>query len=148
MANGQTPETYLGSARQAGFEGSYPGDGTHAFQFPSGLDHDSWALGGTWDVASQYITATEASDKLELRFQARDVYLVLSAPGSVTAHVTISGTATTAALATEDVSASGEFSVSSARLYHLVHLPASDQGTVTITFDGPGVQAFAFTFGS
>jgi hypothetical protein len=120
----------------------------HTLQLPSQLDLNSWALDGTWDVASQYITATQAQDKLELRFQARDVYLVLSAPGSVTAHVTIAGAATTSTGGTEDVSASGELTVSSARLYHLVHLPASEQATLTITFDSPGVQAFAFTFGS
>jgi cytochrome c biogenesis protein CcdA/thiol-disulfide isomerase/thioredoxin len=148
ISNGQTPETYLGSAREAGFQASYPGDGTHAFGLPSQLDQNSWGLEGTWDVASHYITATQASDKLELKFQARDVYLVLSAPGSVIAHVTVSGAAPPAALRTEDVSASGEFAVSSARLYHLVHLPASEQATLTITFDAPGVQAFAFTFGS
>jgi hypothetical protein len=44
IANGQTPETYLGSSREAGFQGSYPGDGTHAFQFPSKLDLNSWGL--------------------------------------------------------------------------------------------------------
>jgi cytochrome c biogenesis protein CcdA/thiol-disulfide isomerase/thioredoxin len=148
IANGQSPETYLGSARQAGFQGAYPGDGTHTFQLPSQLDLSSWGVNGTWDVASQYITATQAGDKLEFRFQARDVYLVMSAPGPVTAHVTVGGVAATPALGTEDVSASGELTVSSARLYHLVHLPASAQGTVTITFDSPGVQAFAFTFGS
>jgi cytochrome c biogenesis protein CcdA/thiol-disulfide isomerase/thioredoxin len=148
IVNGQTPETYLGSARQANFQGDYPGDGTHMLGLPSQLDLNSWALDGTWDVASQYITATQAQDKLELKFQARDVYLVLSAPGSVTAHVTISGAATAPTEGTEDVSASGELTVSSARLYHLVHLSASEQATLTITFDSPGAQAFAFTFGS
>jgi cytochrome c biogenesis protein CcdA/thiol-disulfide isomerase/thioredoxin len=148
IANGQTPETYLGSARQANFQGDYPGDGTHTLKLPSQLDLNYWALDGTWDVASQYVTATQAQDKLELSFQARDVYLVLSAPGSVTAHVTISGAPTAPTGGTEDVSASGELTVSSARLYHLVHLSASEQATLTITFDSPGVQAFAFTFGS
>jgi cytochrome c biogenesis protein CcdA/thiol-disulfide isomerase/thioredoxin len=148
IANGQTPETYLGSDRQAGFQGPYPGDGTHAFQLPSQLDLNSWALGGTWNVSSEYVTAAQAGDKLELSFQARDVYLVLSAPGSVTAHVTIGGAVTAPTGGTEDVSASGDLTVSSARLYHLVHLPASEQATLTITFDAPGVQAFAFTFGS
>jgi cytochrome c biogenesis protein CcdA/thiol-disulfide isomerase/thioredoxin len=147
-ANGQTPETYLGSSREAGFQGAYPGDGTHAFQLPSQLDLNSWGLDGTWDVTSQYVTAAQAGDKLELSFKARDVYLVMSAPGSVTAHVTIGGATTPPAEGTEDVSASGEITVSSSRLYHLVHLPASEQATLTITFDAPGAQAFAFTFGS
>jgi thiol-disulfide isomerase/thioredoxin len=145
---GQTPETYLGSARQAGFQGAYPGDGTHAFRLPTQVDVNSWGLDGTWDVTSQYITATQAGDQLTLSFKARDVYLVMSAPGSVTAHVTIGGAATPPSGGTEDVSASGEITVSISRLYHLVHLPASEQATVTITFDAPGAQAFAFTFGS
>ena len=148
VSNGQTPETYLGSAREAGFQGAYPGDGTHPFQLPSQLDLNSWGLDGTWDVTSQYITAAQAGDKLELSFRARDVYLVMSAPGSVAAHVTIGGAGTPPAGGTEDVSASGEITVSGSRLYHLAHLPASEQATITITFDAPGAQAFAFTFGS
>ncbi len=147
IANDQTPETYLGSARHAGFQGTYPGDGTHTLQLPSQLDLNSWGLNGVWDVTSQYITATQSGDKLTLSFKARDVYLVMSAPGSVTAHVTVDGAATPPA-ATEDVSSSGEITVSGSRLYHLVHLPASGQATLTITFDAPGAQAFAFTFGS
>jgi hypothetical protein len=133
--------------RGSGFAGNYPGDGTHTLQLPSQLDLNSWGLDGTWNGSSQYITAAQAGDKLEFSFQARDVYLVMSAPTAVTAHVTVGGVSTPAA-GTEDVSATGELSVSTARLYHLVHLPASAQGTVTITFDAPGVQAFAFTFGS
>ena len=97
-------------------------------------------------MAAQYITATQAGDKLEFSFQARDVYLVMSAPSSVTAHVTISGARQ---LPEPRMSRrSGELTVSSARLYHLVHLPASGQATLTITFDSAGAQAFAFTFGS
>jgi len=38
-------------------------------------------------------------------------------------------------------------SIGSARLYHLVHLPAAAQGTVTVTFSAPGVRLYAFTFG-
>ena len=49
---------------------------------------------------------------------------------------------------TEDVSSTGLLTVSTARLYHLVHLPDQEEATVTLTFDSPGVQAFAFTFGS
>jgi hypothetical protein len=94
------------------------------------------------------VPIAKAGDKLTLGFKARDVYLVMSAPGSVTAHVTIGVAATTSAAGTEDVSASGEITVSSSRLYHLVHPPSSEQATVTVTFDASGAQAFAFTVGS
>jgi cytochrome c biogenesis protein CcdA/thiol-disulfide isomerase/thioredoxin len=148
IAAGQTPETYLGSARAAGYSGSYPGDGTHDLAFPPSLSLGRWALDGTWDVASQYITTRAAGNKLELRFQARDVYLVMSAATPVTAHVTVTGAASPPTGGTEDVSTSGDLTVSNARLYHLVHLPEQEQATVTITFDAPGVQAYSFTFGS
>jgi hypothetical protein len=148
IANGQTPETYLGSSRAAGFQGSYPGDGMQTLQLPPRLDLNHWGLGGTWDVSSEYITAAQPGAMLTLSFRARDVYLVMSTAGSATAHVTLGGTTAASSAGTEDVSASGEVTVSSARLYHLVHLPESAQATVTITFDTPGVQAFAFTFGS
>jgi hypothetical protein len=74
------------------------------------------------------------------------VYLVMSAdsPVSVTVKVTGAGNVGT----TEDVAADGSMTVGPARLYHLVHLPAFGHGTVTITFNAPGVRAYAFTFGS
>jgi hypothetical protein len=65
----------------------------------------------------------------------------------VTAHVVVTG-ASTVSFQTEDVSSTGALTVSTARLYHLVHLPDQEEATVTLTFDTPGVQVFAFTFGS
>jgi hypothetical protein len=50
--------------------------------------------------------------------------------------------------ATEDVAADGSMTVGPSRLYHLVHLGGFGHGTVTITFNSPGVRAYAFTFGS
>ena len=147
IANGQTPETYLGSGRASDFAGSYPGDGAHDLTFPASLQTNEWALDGKWDISSQFVTTQAAGDKLELSFRARDVYLVMSAARPVTAHVVVTG-ASTASVQTEDVSSAGELTVSTARLYHLVHLPDQEQATITLTFDAPGVQAFAFTFGS
>jgi thiol-disulfide isomerase/thioredoxin len=147
IADGQTPETYLGSNRTSDFAGSYPGDGSHDLTFPTSLQTNEWALDGKWDISSQFVTTQAAGGKLELRFRARDVYLVMSAPSAVTARVVVTG-ASTAAVQTEDVSSSGELTVSTARLYHLVHLPDQEQATVTLAFDAAGVQVFAFTFGS
>jgi cytochrome c biogenesis protein CcdA/thiol-disulfide isomerase/thioredoxin len=148
IAGGQSPETYLGSQRVRNYAGDYPGDGSHTLTFPARLPPYGWALEGTWEVAPQSITETTSGARLELSFQARDVYLVMSAPTPVTAHVTVSGAAQPGSGGTEDVSPDGVITVSTSRLYHLVHLPTSEQATVTLTFDGPGVQAFAFTFGS
>jgi thiol-disulfide isomerase/thioredoxin len=147
IANGQTPETYLGSARASDFAGSYPGDGSHDLTLPGSLQTNEWAVDGKWDVSSQFVTTQSAADKVELRFQARDVYLVMSAATPVTAHVVVTG-ASSDSVTTEDVTSTGLLTVSTARLYHLVHLPDQEEATVTLTFDSPGVQVFAFTFGS
>ena len=77
------------------------------------------------------------------------MYLVAAAdspvPATVTVHTGKGGP--TQDVATEDVATDGTMSIGSARLYHLVHLPAAAQGTVTVTFSAPGVRLYAFTFG-
>jgi cytochrome c biogenesis protein CcdA/thiol-disulfide isomerase/thioredoxin len=148
ISAGQTPETYLGSARASGYGGIYPGNGTYDLKLPASLEPNSWALDGKWDVSAQFITTRTVGDKLEFQFQARDVYLVMSAATPVSAHVAVTGASSPPTGGTEDVSTSGDLTISSARLYHLVHLPEQEQAILTITFDAPGVQAYSFTFGS
>ena len=46
------------------------------------------------------------------------------------------------------VAADGTVVVRESRLYHLVHLPEPASATLELTFDVPGVRAYAFTFGS
>jgi cytochrome c biogenesis protein CcdA/thiol-disulfide isomerase/thioredoxin len=146
ISNAQTPETYLGTDRRSNFASDQAGDGM--YQFPETLQNDNWAISGDWTSQGQYITETKAGAKLELSFQARDVYLVMSAPTPVKATVEVSGDGIGTVSGTEDVSASGEITISSARLYHLVHLPGSQRAIVTLTFQGAGSQAYSFTFGS
>jgi len=147
FGSGQTPETYLGTERSSSFvgRGSTPA-GTGTFELPGALPNDQFGLGGTFDVQPEYITATVAGDKIELSFQARDVYLVMAADTPVL--VTVKVTGASGANGTEDVAADGSMTVDSARLYHLVHLPAAARGTVTVTFNATGARAYAFTFGS
>ena len=137
ITDGQTPETYLG--RQ-------PIQGTTQEKFPTTLDANSFALSGSYDIEPEYVQALAAGDQLELSFNARDVYLVMYSASPATVNVALSGGGT--AGATEDVAADGSMKVGPARLYHIVHLPSFGHGVVTLTFDAPGVQAYAFTFGS
>jgi cytochrome c biogenesis protein CcdA/thiol-disulfide isomerase/thioredoxin len=145
-ANGQTPETYIGTDRAASFaspEGA--ASGARKYTFPGSLPDDSFAVSGTFDFQPQYATSTAAGDRLELSFFARDVYLVLAADTPVPATVSVAGT--TGAQPTEDVAADGSMTVGAARLYHLVHLPTPARATVTITFGSAGTRCYAFTFG-
>jgi cytochrome c biogenesis protein CcdA/thiol-disulfide isomerase/thioredoxin len=147
IAGGQTPETYLGLERGQSFIGD-PQSGPHSYSLPELLPDNEFALSGSFDFQPQYVQSASAGGKLEFSFQAKDVYLVMSADTPVTANVSVSGAADGTVLPTEDVAADGSTTVSTARLYHLVHLSSSQRAVVTITFEQAGARAFAFTFGS
>ncbi|MGZ6273441.1 MAG: cytochrome c biogenesis protein DipZ [Candidatus Limnocylindrales bacterium] len=147
----QTPETYVGTARQGQFSSpESPASGSHNYTLPGSLAKDSFAVSGAWDFQDEYAQTATGGDQLELSFYARDVYLVMAADSPVAATVGVTGVASEAATiqVTEDVAADGSLTVGPARLYHLVHLSAATRGTVTITFQGNGARAYAFTFGS
>jgi cytochrome c biogenesis protein CcdA/thiol-disulfide isomerase/thioredoxin len=147
FVNNETPETYLGTARDVAFAGGGPmSQGSGQYTFPGQLSDDGFALSGTYDAQEEYITATKAGDKLELSFYARDVYLVMAADSPVTGSVSVSGGGG-AAGTTEDVSADGSITIGTPRLYHLVHLDSAARATVTIIFNAAGARAYAFTFG-
>jgi cytochrome c biogenesis protein CcdA/thiol-disulfide isomerase/thioredoxin len=150
FADTQTPETYIGTDRASSFASpERTANGQVAtYTIPSNLNDNTFAVSGPWDFEPQYAAAAAGGNRLQLNFSARDVYLVMSADKPTTVTVTVSGIGTTiVAAGTEDVAADGTMTVSEARLYHLVHLPALAHGLVTITFSAPGVRAYAFTFG-
>jgi cytochrome c biogenesis protein CcdA/thiol-disulfide isomerase/thioredoxin len=147
ITSAQTPETYLGTARADRFASpESPRSGSAAYTFPGELLNDWFAVSGTYDFEPEYAVASAAGDKLELSFEARDVYLVLAADSPVPAEVTL--TRVSGGLPTEDVAVDGSFTIGAARLYHLVHLPSAARGVLTITFKVAGARAYAFTFGS
>jgi cytochrome c biogenesis protein CcdA/thiol-disulfide isomerase/thioredoxin len=129
-----TPESYLGYDHDLpNFDGgSITPDRAAHYQFPGTLPEDFLALSGTWTVGGEAATAG-ADARLELAFQADDVYLVLGGNGTV--GVTVGGKPT------ETVAVSGI-----PRLYTLVHSAHFESATLVLTVS-PGVQAYDFTFG-
>ncbi len=124
----QSPETYLGMARRANFvEGN-------------NLKPNEWSLSGKWESKAESIRA-EKNAHLDFSFQAKDVYLVLGWSGTVT--VTVDKKLQFPWTDVKD----GKIILSGDRMYHLVHSDASFQGILGLDFS-PGVEAFAFTFGS
>ncbi|HEX5497531.1 MAG TPA: cytochrome c biogenesis protein DipZ [Mycobacteriales bacterium] len=129
----QTAETYLGYKYPQRVTGDKPThDRAAAYRFPASLTPDTFALSGTWTDRSEAATAG-AGAKLELSFQARDVYLVLGGTGTVT--VRVNGT-TTSVLHVTGVP----------RLYTLAHTATARRGLLTLDVT-PGVAAYDFTFG-
>lgn len=152
FAHIKSPETYLGYSRAERFaakEDARP-DAVATYSTPSSLPVNAWSLTGSWNIQKEYAELAHAGGSITFHFDARDANLVLGPPAGKTAvhfHLTIDGKAP-GADAGADVDANGNGTLDGDRMYQLVrqHGTVRDR-TLTITFDTPGVQAYAFTFG-
>jgi hypothetical protein len=148
----QSPETYLGYHRADRFAAneSVVHDKPITYSTSNDISLNQWGLRGTWIVRRQYAEPAKPGAAITYHFQARDVNLVLgpAVRGTpVRFHVTIDGHAP-GADAGVDVDAKGNGVVDSDRMYQLIRQHGKVGAHVfTITFDAPGVQAYAFTFG-
>jgi len=101
-------------------------------------------------MEDQAATLNEAGGQIAYRFHARDLHLVMgpAAPGTaVRFHVRIDGQPPGAAHGA-DVDEEGNGTVAEQRLHQLIRQPGRiTERTFEITFLGPGVQAYVFTFG-
>jgi cytochrome c biogenesis protein CcdA/thiol-disulfide isomerase/thioredoxin len=145
--NVQTPETYLGFKRAERVLPSGVTPGVHDYPGSGGrLPLSRFALQGRWEVKAEAATAI-ARARLDARFGARRVFLVLSSIGGRRrqARVELDGRAIGSAEAGADVH-NGSVVVRRQRLYRLVELGRVEERTLTLRLD-PGVSAYAFTFG-
>ncbi len=142
-----TPETYLGTERAEGWLAS-PRDGVHDYGVPATgrLALNEFAYSGTWKIAAQPAEAVSNAG-IDVEFQAKNVYLVLSSAGARPRQVQVllDGKPIAAADAGSDVHG-GSVTVRGQRLYTLVSLPRSERRRLSLRF-APGVSGFAFTFG-
>ncbi|MCU1684544.1 MAG: alkyl hydroperoxide reductase/Thiol specific antioxidant/Mal allergen [Amycolatopsis sp.] len=129
----QTPETYLGyQYAPLHTSGQAPQQGqSQPYDFPPGLEADTFALSGTWNAQPEQITAGPDA-KLELDYEASDVYLVLGGTGTVA--VQVNGK-------TSSITVSGP-----PKFYTLVSGPTAQHAVLSLSAT-PGVQAYDFTFG-
>ena len=147
-----SPETYVGYARGAGFAspGGLVTDRSHAYVAPRELDLNQWSLSGDWTVRGQPAELNEPGGRIQHRFHARDVNLVMGAQagtGPARFRVQIDGGPPGSASGL-DVDEEGNGAVAGERLYQLVRQPGSGSDrTFEITFLDSGVQAYVFTFG-
>jgi hypothetical protein len=142
-----TPETYLGTERAQGWVyGPKPGLHDYGQGLAGHLPLNEFRYSGTWDISAQPAVAGPQAG-IEVAFQARHVYLVLSSPGErpLPVSVLLDGKPIPAAEAGADVHG-GVVTVHGQRLYTLVSLPHSEQHRLSLRF-APGVSGYAFTFG-
>ena len=128
----QTPETYLGSQRAAGYRTQeiVPGR-QHDYRASKTVDPNAVDLEGNWTVQPEFIEAG-SNARLRLRYSAHKVFLVLGGEGTV--RVNPSGKPS------HDLVVHGP-----PTLYTLADGLANAQ-LLTLSLS-PGVTAYAFTFG-
>lgn len=128
------PETYVGYERLQYLvtNGTITKDAPATYQFPQTLPLGGMGLSGTWTDHAQEATAGHDAE-LELRFLAKDIYLVLGGSGTVEESINGRHTMT--------LKVSGV-----PRLYTLYQAGATGRGTLLLRVS-PGVQAYDFTFG-
>jgi thiol-disulfide isomerase/thioredoxin len=148
----ESPENYIGYERTQNFASSGGGllDEPRVYELPARLRLNDWALSGDWTVRKEAAVLNKANGGIAYRFHARDLHLVMgpAAPGtSVRFRVLIDGQPPGAAHGT-DVDEQGYGTVAEQRLYQLIRQPKPIvDRRFEIEFLGPGVEAFAFTFG-
>jgi len=144
---GQTPETYLGYARSERFagEGTVMRDAPGEYHFPSSLSRNGWALNGSWAIGAEKITADKGA-ALRLHFYAKKVFLVLGSTGgkAVEARLILNGKPPGADAGRD--APGGVVHVDGNRLYELINQKSAGDGLLQIDA-GPGLEAYAFTFG-
>jgi cytochrome c biogenesis protein CcdA/thiol-disulfide isomerase/thioredoxin len=151
-AHDQSPETYVGYRRAENFAspGGFSQDQPHRYSAPAALKLNQWALSGSWNVDPEKAVLGAVPGKIEFRFYARDLHLVLG-PGNdgkpVRFRVLLDGAAP-AANHGADTDSSGAGTVDRQRLYQLIRQAGDVREHVfSIEFLDPGVQAYSFTFG-
>jgi hypothetical protein len=142
-----TPETYLGTARAEGWLHG-PEEGLHDYGGAPNteLTLNQFAYSGTWKIAQQPAEAI-ANAGIDVEFEAKNVYLVLSSKGErpLPVQVLVDGHPISAADAGADVHG-GVVTVRHQRLYSLVSLRGDQRHHLGLRF-APGVSGYAFTFG-
>jgi cytochrome c biogenesis protein CcdA/thiol-disulfide isomerase/thioredoxin len=141
-----TPETYLGAARADGYANGPIEAGEHDYgRGRPRLGQDEFAYRGHWSVGDESARAGTGA-RLDVRFGARRVFLVLGSPGRTrTLRVTLDGRPIPDRLAGADVRG-GRARIGPHRLYRLVDLPRVGRHVLGLELER-GIDGYAFTFG-
>jgi cytochrome c biogenesis protein CcdA/thiol-disulfide isomerase/thioredoxin len=135
-SNVATPETYLGTARAAGWVGGEPLFGTHTYLPPSyPLAVNDFAYGGTWSIGNQQALAGPGAT-IEASVMAKNVYIVLSPPAHGRGRVAVS----------VDGHPTRTLDVTQQRLYTVASFASDSLHAIGLRFS-PGTSGYSFTFG-
>jgi cytochrome c biogenesis protein CcdA/thiol-disulfide isomerase/thioredoxin len=151
-ADSRSPETYIGYHRAEHFAGAEPiaQDSRKVYTLLPRMSLNEWGLAGAWKVGAESAVLQAPDGKIDFRFHARDLHLVLGPTKDgkpVRFRVKLDGAAPGEDHG-GDTDPAGAGTVKEHRLYQLIRQKgAVENRTFEIEFLDPGVQAFAFTFG-
>jgi hypothetical protein len=139
---------YIGYGRQEAFVSLTPLviDEAATYSIPDEIPLHHFSVSGRWVFRREHAESLEAGNLLTLHFNAKDVYLVFVAdqPGKIRVDLSDPQLKNSS----PEIDENGEILIDEATLYHLVSLDGLMEGSLTIEFLDPGLQVFAFTFGS
>jgi hypothetical protein len=152
IATLKSPETYLGYQQTQNFTSPHGAarNKPHAYEIPSRLGLNSWALAGDWIAGKEAVRLNQPNGRITYRFHARDLNLVMGPAmheASVRFRVLLDGLPPTSANGV-DIDGQGNGTVVEQRIYQLIRQagPISDC-QFEIEFLDSGVEAFDLTFG-
>jgi cytochrome c biogenesis protein CcdA/thiol-disulfide isomerase/thioredoxin len=130
-----TPETYLGTARAAGWLVK-PKSGTYTYPSPTlPFPVNEFGYGGRWKIGPQQALALGGAT-ISAEVQAKNVYIVLSPPahGAGAVAVSVDGHPTRTLRVTQQ------------RLYTVASFASDSRHAIELQF-APGTSGYSFTFG-
>lgn len=154
-----SPETYFGASRNKSLGNGEGGKvGEQNFIEPVTIKSNTLYLIGKWNITNEYAETSASvgdgatsSDRIDYRYQSRNVYFVAGAKGSaVTMEVTQDGKPLDATNKGTDVfikDGKSYVTISDNRLYKVVEGKKSEEHLLEFIISSPGLQAYTFTFG-
>jgi cytochrome c biogenesis protein CcdA/thiol-disulfide isomerase/thioredoxin len=130
-----TPETYLGTARAAGWLLA-PKSGNYTYATPTlPFPVNEFGYGGSWRIGPQQALALGHAT-IQAEVQAKNVYIVLSPPAHGTGSVAVS----------VDGRPTRILHVTQQRLYTVASFASDSRHAIELRF-APGTSGYSFTFG-
>lgn len=144
----RTPEIYFGAWRNELLgNGTKYKEGEQSLTIPLFKYSNVFYLGGTWNIAREFVINTTGGARITLPYQAQKVFMVARADSPVRAKILIDGAIIPLSMRGADIDENGYVTFQEDRLYRLVESETWGQHTIEIFIETPGLEAYTFTFG-
>jgi cytochrome c biogenesis protein CcdA/thiol-disulfide isomerase/thioredoxin len=140
-----TPETYIGYDRLDKFANisELHKDKNANYTVQNSLNSDYWSIDGAWNVDAEKATTIKNGANFKMKFNAKNVYIVMSGNGVAEVNINKSSTIFNG----KDVDTNGKLHINGPRLYTIVNAKKYiENGELAIKLPN-GISLNAITFG-